>query len=154
MSQERIAAYLREQGIEPRFRRFDDTHSSQLAAEAVGVELGQIAKTICFVAGGDPVLVVAPGDRRVDVKRLRDYLGTKPRLADADTVLAVTGYEPGAITPVALATPVRLLLDRSLRRFNTFWCGGGSRDTIMEISLAHLERLTGGAWVDLCEGAS
>lgn len=151
MSQERVAVYMRERGLKPRFVTFSDTHSSHLAAEAVGCELGQIAKTICFVTSAGAVLVIAPGDRRVSTKKLRGLVGAKPKLAGPDEVLAITGYPPGAVAPVGLATEVPVYLDESLRRFDAYWCGGGATNAVVSITLADLGALTAGEWADLCE---
>lgn len=142
---------MQERGLTPRFVTFADTHSAQLAAEAAGCELGQIAKTVCFTHRDGAVLVVASGDRRVSIKKLRDLVGAKPRLAGADEVLAITGYAPGAVAPVCLATTVPVLLDESLRRFDSIWCGGGATDTILQLTISELGALTAGEWVDVSE---
>ncbi len=83
---------------------FDEsTHTSELAAKAVGVEVAQIAKTLMFLADGNPVLVVACGDRKINTKKLGKELGAKKvRFADADSVLELTGFSPGGVCPFGL----------------------------------------------------
>ena len=78
---------------------FDEsTHTSELAAAAVGVAVAQIAKTLMFLADGAPVLVVACGDRKINTKKLGKELNAKKvRFADADSVLQITGFAPGGV---------------------------------------------------------
>ena len=149
MPQQRILDYLAARGVDTQIRRFADTHSAELAAQAVGVAIAQISKSLVFAAGDQLVLVMVPGDCKVDQKRLRELLRAKPRMADPDQVLAATGYPVGGVTPVALATPVRVLLDRALGRYDVVWTAGGTGDTLMPLPWSELPRITGGELVDV-----
>jgi prolyl-tRNA editing enzyme YbaK/EbsC (Cys-tRNA(Pro) deacylase) len=114
------------------------------AAEALGVEVGQIAKSVVFRRKADEVavLVVASGDRRVDEKKVARIVGAIGR-ADADFVKAKTGFTIGGVSPLAHATPVVTLIDRELRRFGTIWAAAGHPNGVFPMSPGELELLTG-----------
>ena len=96
----RVSAYLDERGIEARVVTLDEsTRTSQLAADALGCTVAEIAKSIVFKAGEGAVVVVISGDRRVDAKKVSAHLGVKVGNADADAVKALTGYAIGGVPP-------------------------------------------------------
>ncbi len=118
--------------------------TSQEAADALGVEVGQIAKSVVFRRKADEVavLVVASGDRRVDEGKVAQIVGPIGR-ADAEFVKAKTGFTIGGVSPLAHATPVVTLIDRELQRFGTIWAAAGHPNGVFPMSPAELELLTG-----------
>lgn len=118
--------------------------TSQEAADALGVAVGQIAKSVIFRRKADDVavLVVTSGDRRVDEKKVAALVGPVGR-ADADFVKTRTGFTIGGVSPVAHATPPVTLIDRDLFRFDTVWAAAGHPNGVFPLSPADLERLTG-----------
>lgn len=114
------------------------------AAAALGVELGQIAKSIVFRRREDdaPVLVVTSGDRRVDEKLVSALVGLVGR-ADADFVKAATGFSIGGVSPVGHATPPVILVDEGLFRFDRIWAAAGHPYAVFPLSPAELVELTG-----------
>ena len=130
----------------PHAPTFLDTaaHTSQEAADALGVAVGQIAKSVIFKRRSDEVaiLVVASGDRRVDEKKVAQIVGPIGR-ADAEFVKAKTGFTIGGVSPLAHATPVVTLIDRELFRFDTVWAAAGHPHGVFPMTPAELEKLTG-----------
>jgi prolyl-tRNA editing enzyme YbaK/EbsC (Cys-tRNA(Pro) deacylase) len=134
--------------------------TSQEAADALGVSLGQIAKSVVFRRKSDEaaVLVIASGDRRVDEKKLRALTGPLGR-ADADYVKARTGFSIGGVSPLGFAPaddtgPPLLFVDRELFRFDVIWAAAGHPNGVFKLSPAELERLTGAPVIDVVqEGA-
>jgi prolyl-tRNA editing enzyme YbaK/EbsC (Cys-tRNA(Pro) deacylase) len=118
--------------------------TSQEAADALGVAVGQIAKSVVFRRKADEVaiLVVTSGDRRVDEKKVAQIVGPIGR-ADADFVKAKTGFTIGGVSPLAHATPVVTLIDRDLQRFDVIWAAAGHPNGVFPMSPAELELLTG-----------
>ncbi|HEY3726143.1 MAG TPA: YbaK/EbsC family protein [Solirubrobacteraceae bacterium] len=106
----------------------DSTRTAAEAAAAVGVEVGQIVKSLVFVRDGAPLMVLCAGDRRVDVKRL----GVTP--AKADQARAATGFAIGGIPPLAHDQELETLIDESLRRFATVWCAAGTPHDVFEVA--------------------
>jgi prolyl-tRNA editing enzyme YbaK/EbsC (Cys-tRNA(Pro) deacylase) len=126
--------------------------TSQEAADALGVALGQIAKSVVFRRQVDDaaVLVIASGDRRVDEQRLAAIVGPVGR-ADAQFVKSSTGFAIGGVSPVGLAGAPTLLLDRELQRFSQIWAAAGHPNGVFRLSPEDLQRLTGAAWADVVQ---
>ena len=126
--------------------------TSQEAADALGVTVGQIAKSVIFrrVADDAAVLVVTSGDRRVDEKRVAAITGKLAR-ADADFVKASTGFSIGGVAPLAHSKPALTLIDRELFRFGEIWAAAGHPNGVFRLAPADLERLTGAAVADVVQ---
>jgi len=148
---QRVSEALRRLGHDHAPRWLDvAARTSQEAADALGVSLGQIAKSVVFRRRADdaPVLVIASGDRRVDEQRLTAIVGGVGR-ADAQFVKASTGFAIGGVSPVGLAGAATLLLDRDLQRFGEIWAAAGHPNGVFRLSPDDLQRLTGAAWADV-----
>ncbi len=126
--------------------------TAQDAAEAIGVSLGQIAKSIVFRRKRDDsaVLVVTSGDRRVDEKKVAAVTGSLGR-ADADFVKAATGFSIGGVSPVAHTTEPVILVDRELFRFDQIWAAAGHPHAVFPLSPAELVELTGAPVADVAQ---
>jgi len=116
------------------------------AASALGVQLGQIAKSIVFRRLSDDaaVLVVTSGDLRVDEKKVSALVGALGR-ADADFVKASTGFSIGGVSPVAHTTPPVIVVDRQLFRFGQVWAAAGHPHAVFRLRPQDLAGLTGNA---------
>lgn len=147
----RVQAALSHWPTKASLRLFEEhLPTAQTAADAVGVELGQIAKSIVMFAGDTPILVVKTGDRRVDRQKVKAVMGGfKVRPASANEVFAVTGFVAGGVSPVGLKHRVRILLDTSLQRFAEVWAGGGVPEALLLMNVADLPLTTGGEFVDV-----
>jgi prolyl-tRNA editing enzyme YbaK/EbsC (Cys-tRNA(Pro) deacylase) len=126
--------------------------TSQEAADALGVTVGQIAKSVIFRRKLDEVavLVVTSGDKRVDEKRVAAHTGTLGR-ADADFVKSRTGFSIGGVSPLAHATPCVTLIDRELFRFNEIWAAAGHPNGVFKLSPDQLVQLTGAPVADVVQ---
>ncbi|HBC93572.1 MAG TPA: aminoacyl-tRNA deacylase [Pelotomaculum sp.] len=128
----------------------EDTSTCELAAAALGVEVGQIAKTLVFLADGQPVLVVASGDRKINSGKLKRLLAAaKVRMADPDTVLEVTGYPVGGVCPLALPQSPPVFLENTMQRFEVVYAAAGTPNSALPLNMRQLEIVTGGQWADL-----
>ena len=135
-----VRQFLTVHGLETRIHTFaESTENAYLAAQALGVELGQIVKSVMFLADGEPVLVLMSGDMNVDTKKLKKLLGVKKvRMADAETVLKVTGYPVGAVPPVAHRQVIDTHLDESLNRFAKIYPAGGTTSNMFATTFEEL----------------
>jgi prolyl-tRNA editing enzyme YbaK/EbsC (Cys-tRNA(Pro) deacylase) len=124
--------------------------TAQEAAAALGVSVGQIAKSVIFRrrADGAAVLVVTSGDRRVDEKRVAALTGALGR-ADADFVKAATGFSIGGVAPLAHSAPPLTLIDRELFRFSEIWAAAGHPNGVFRLSPDELLQLTGAPVADV-----
>jgi prolyl-tRNA editing enzyme YbaK/EbsC (Cys-tRNA(Pro) deacylase) len=128
----------------------DSTRTSVEAANALGVAVGQIAKSLLFLADQNPVMVVASGADRVEVARLSAHLGgAKIKRADADAVRDATGYPIGGVSPAGLNGTVTVLVDQALSVFDVVWAAGGTPHAVFPTTFAELLRITGGEPVDV-----
>lgn len=153
-SAQRVQDFLAARGLTCRVRTFpDSTRTAQEAADAVGCEVGQIAKSLIFrdAANDRPVLVVASGANRVDVAKVEAVLGVKLTRADGKWVKARVGFAIGGIPPIAHAEPLATVLDVDLKRYETLWAAAGTPFAVFETDAAILAELTGGRWAELAE---
>ncbi|MDB5742616.1 MAG: YbaK/prolyl-tRNA synthetase associated region [Polaromonas sp.] len=126
----------------------DAARTAQQAADALGVAVGQIAKSIVFRRKPDDaaVLVVTSGDRRVDEKKVEALVcldGRRLGRADAEFVKSRTGFSIGGVSPLAHAVPSITLIDESLFRFDDIWAAAGHPLAVFQLSPRQLQALTG-----------
>lgn len=146
-----VKTYLFGLGIEV-WEYEQPTPNSVKAAEAVGCTPAEIAKTILFIVGGEPVAIVTSGDLKVNASKLKQATGIKgkARLPDAGEVIQHTGYAPGGVCPFLLPEGLRVLIDRSMRRFETVYAAAGNDHSAVPITIDRLIEVTGGEEVDVC----
>lgn len=150
---QRVARALRDKGHPHLPVMLDDAaRTAQQAADALGIAVGQIAKSIIFRRKSDDVavLVIASGDRRVDEKKVDAIVGKTGR-ADADFVKARTGFSIGGVSPIAHAQPPVTLIDRELFRFDEIWAAAGHPHGVFKLRPQDLEQLTGAPVADVVQ---
>ena len=124
----RVKRFLEERNIEAELAELDEsTRTSQMAADALGCDVAQIAKSIVFVNSSVAVVVIS-GDKRVDERKLSNILGRKVSIADADTVRKRTGYVIGKVPPFPHNNSVKVYLDSSLKRHDAVWTAAGDTE--------------------------
>jgi Cys-tRNA(Pro) deacylase len=146
-SLERVRAFLSDHGLDGEVVSFDDrsTKTCELAADAVGCEVGQIVKSLVFVADGTPVLALVAGDRSGDTKAIGALVGAKSvRFADPETVRSATGYAIGGVSPYDLPKDLTVLLDDSLMRFETVFTAAGTPSSMVRVPRDVLFAIAGG----------
>jgi prolyl-tRNA editing enzyme YbaK/EbsC (Cys-tRNA(Pro) deacylase) len=123
----------------------EPVHTAAAAAEAIGIEVGQIANSLIFNADGEPLLVLTSGAHRVDTAKVAALLGlAKVKRADADFVREHTGQVIGGVSPLGHPKPVRTLVDVDLQQFDEVWAAGGIPQAVFPITYAELVRVTSG----------
>ena len=155
MSIETVREYFRGFGMEERIREFGVSSATvELAARAVGVEPGRIAKSMSFRLGEEAIVIVMAGDARVENPRYKAQFHVKARMLTFDEAHTLIGHDPGGVCSFALPEGVRTYLDVSLRRFETVFPAAGSANSAIEMSCEELERCSSGfaGWVDVCKG--
>jgi prolyl-tRNA editing enzyme YbaK/EbsC (Cys-tRNA(Pro) deacylase) len=123
----------------------DAVHTAALAAEALGVQVGQIANSLIFSADGEPLLVMTSGAHRVDTAKVAAQLGLQ-RLdrAKPDFVREHTGQAIGGVAPLGHPKPVRTLVDRDLAQYAEIWAAAGVPQSVFPTTYAELLRITDG----------
>ena len=150
---QRVADALLSLGVEAEIIEFSEsTRTAEEAARAVGATVGQIVKSLVFLAAdGAPLLALASGAHRVDVKKLEAAVGGPVARADADAVRAATGYSIGGVPPVGHPRPPRTLFDRALLQYDMVWAAAGTPNAVFPIAPARLLEITQGEEADLGE---
>ena len=144
---QRVAAALQEKGHPHAPRMLDNSaRTAQEAADALGIAVGQIAKSIIFRRKSDDAAV------RVDEKKVEAHVGKVGR-ADADFVKSRTGFSIGGVSPVAHATPPVTLIDQDLLRFDVVWAAAGHPNGVFPLHPSDLQRLTGAPVVDVVQAS-
>jgi Cys-tRNA(Pro) deacylase len=140
---ERVASFLREAGVEARIEEFRaGTPTAEDAARAVGCKLAQIVKSLVLDCDGSPVVVLVPGDRRADARKVAQAAGARrAKVAGPDEVRTATGFEPGAVAPFPLPRVSRVFVDRQILVHERVWIGAGSPNHLATLAPADLVRL-------------
>ena len=125
------------------------TRTAVDAARAVGCDVGQIVKSLVFVAGGKPVVALVSGANRLDEKRLAAVAGEPVVKADADTARTATGYAIGGVPPFGHTTDVPVFMDRELLEHRVVWAAAGRPDSVFEIEPDRLRELSNAVVMDL-----
>ena len=152
-STDRVQEYLTQHGVGSKVIELDkSTRTAQMAADAIGTELGSIVKSLIFVADDRIVLALVAGDRRADLTKLGQILAAnKVRIAKADEVREKTGYAIGGVPPVGHRDPLPTVIDQSLGRFETVYAAAGSPQAIFPVRYDKLCELTQGNVTDITE---
>lgn len=129
----------------------DSTRTAQEAADSIGCSVSQIAKSLVFKEKkiNRPILVIASGANRVDVKIIQKSTRLELEKADGKFVKDRVGYAIGGVPPVAHLEPLETLLDSDLMKYETIWAAAGTPFAVFQLKSADLEPLTKGKWIDL-----
>jgi len=140
-------------GHEVEVRRFPEgTKTAADAARAVGCDIGQIVKSLVFMADGRAVLALTSGANRVDTGKLAELAGaSEARRANADEVRAATGYAIGGTPPFGHPRPISAFLDRDLFGYREIWAAAGTPDSVFRTTPQELRTATGAGTADFKE---
>jgi len=148
---ERVAVALRAGAVDATIQEFPEgTPTAEAAARAIGCSLAEIVKSIVFICDGKVVLALLPGDRRADEAKVAAAVGAPhARVAHAREVVAATGFQPGAVAPLALRAVGAVVLEQTALVHERVWVGAGSDTHMAGISPSELQRLTDARTADI-----
>jgi len=147
---DRVRAALSSAGVAVRIQEFaTSTRTAQEAADSIGVHVGQIVKSLLFLAGQEPVLALVSGVNQLDVAGLASLTGAAVRKADANAVRDATGYAIGGVPPTGFPRAIRTFIDRDLLQYDVLWAAAGTPRHVFPIAPQDLVRVTAGTIVDL-----
>jgi prolyl-tRNA editing enzyme YbaK/EbsC (Cys-tRNA(Pro) deacylase) len=147
---DRVRQALSAAGIDPRIEEFpSSTRTAQEAAATVGTSVGQIVKSLVFLAGDAPVMALVSGVNQLDPLRLALLSGATIGKANADAVRQATGYSIGGVPPVGFPAPIPTYIDRDLLQYDVVWAAAGTPRHVFPIAPQELVRITGGRVEDL-----
>lgn len=154
MSVQSVRALFEQAGL-GHLVRYNEVVSDTVANAAAMLHCkeAQIAKTMSFLVGEEPIVIVSSGDAKIDNARYKAVFATKAKMIPYEQVENYTGHIPGGICPFACKEGVKVYLDESLKRFDVAYTGGGDEHNIVEVTIPILERFTGYVeWLDVCKG--
>lgn len=128
------------------------TKTSELAANALGVTVGEIAKSLLFIGGEKPAIVVTCGDKRIDTKKFKGIVGAKKvSFAKEEEVSSITGYTVGGVCPLDLPEPenVKVFLDKCLGDYPKVFLAAGTPYSAIPITIDELREITDGEIIDV-----
>ena len=151
---QRVMDAARERELEISTRRFPEgTKTAQDAANAIGVSVGQIVKSLVFAVDGEIVMAYVSGANQLDETKLALAAGgAKCARVDADVVRAATGYPIGGVPPFGHATQLRIFIDPDLLHYDEVWAAAGTWNDNFAIAPNELVRVSGGIVTDLKRG--
>ena len=153
MALEQAKKYLTEKGYADRIIELEESSATvQLAAEALGVEPGMIAKTMSFLQGEQPVLILTEGTAKVDNRKYKDTFHVKAKMIPFGEVEEKIGHAPGGVCPFGINEGVEVYLDESLKQFETVYPAAGNDHSAVKLTIPELEQIAGAkGWVDVCK---
>jgi prolyl-tRNA editing enzyme YbaK/EbsC (Cys-tRNA(Pro) deacylase) len=151
---ESVKAHFKQWNREAEVMEFETTSATVgQAAETIGVEPAQIAKTLSFRGDQDKaILIVAAGDAKIDNKKYRQEFGFKARMLTPEEVLEQTGHVIGGVCPFGLKNKLVVYLDVSMKRFDTLFPACGSTNSAIELTCDEIFQFSSATkWVDVCK---
>ena len=153
MSLEKAKADLDKKGfLDHVIELADSTATVAEAAEALGVEPGMIAKTMSFLQGDAPVLILTEGTAKIDNHKYKETFHVKAKMIPFDEVEEYIGHAPGGVCPFGIKDGIKVYLDESLKRFETVYPAAGNDHSAVRLTIAELEDVAGACgWIDVCK---
>lgn len=151
MSIEKCKEYFKQFGMEQSVLEFSVSSATvELAAQALGVEGARIAKTLSFMVGEQPVLILMAGDVKVDNPKYKAVFHTKAKMMTPEQLEEYVGHQIGGVCPFGIKDGVDVYLDESLKRFNTVFPACGSSNSAIELTIPQLEEFSNfKEWIDV-----
>ncbi len=151
MSIEKGKEYFAQFGMADRVQEFEVSSATvELAAQALGVEGARIAKTLSFMVGEQPILILMAGDVKVDNSKYKGYFHAKAKMMSPDQLEEFVGHQIGGVCPFGIKDGVEVYLDDSLKRFVTVFPAVGSSNSAIELTIPELEKYSGyKEWIDI-----
>ena len=153
MAIDKVKEYFKPLHMEDHILEFDVSSATvELAAEALHCEGKRIAKTMSFLVGEQPILIVTAGDTKIDNAKYIHLFGAKAKMIPGEEVEAIIGHAIGGVCPFAINENVKVYLDESLKRFQTVFPAAGSSNSAIELTIPELEKYSNFLqWVDVCK---
>lgn len=153
MSLERAKEHLKKYGLEGKIMEFDVSSATvEEAAKALGCSPGEIAKTLSFLVGEKPVLIVVAGDVKIDNSKYKVFFHQKAKMIPADDVEKMIGHKVGGVCPFGVLEGVEVYLDRSLQKYDVIYPACGNSHSAVKLTIRELEEASCyQEWIDVCK---
>jgi len=151
MSLETAKAYVQSKGYGDRIMEFEVSSATvELAAKAVGTEPERIAKSLTFMVGDQPVMIMCAGDAKISNPKYKAYFHKKAKMLTREEVNELVGHDVGGVCPFGIKEGVTVYLDESLKRFDVIYPACGSSSSAVKLTIPELEEISGfTSWIDV-----
>ncbi|MDY0236050.1 MAG: YbaK/EbsC family protein [Gudongella sp.] len=129
----------------------ESTATVELAAKALGVEPGRIAKSMAIRLKDEDIIILTKGDVKLNNRKFKDQFKQKAKFIKADEILEATGHPVGGVCPFGLSKPLKIYLDESLKVYDFVYPAAGDVNACLKIDVDYLQKVTDAEWVDICE---
>lgn len=153
MSLLKAKEHLKEYGFDNNVMEFDVSSATvREAAIAIGCKEEEIAKTLSFLIGENPILIVVAGDCKIDNSKYKAEFSTKAKMIPFEDVENIIGHAAGGVCPFGVNDGVTVYLDNSLKRFEYVYPACGSSNSAIKLGINELENTSGFTkWIDVCK---
>ena len=153
MSLENVKKYFESIGLAHRVMVLEQSSATvKMAAEAIGCKERQIAKSLSFLLGDSPILIIAAGDVKVDNKKYKAVFQQKSKMIPVDLIEEYIGHDLGGVCPFAVKPNVTIYLDISLKENEVVYPAAGSGNSAVRLTIEELEKYTDFKnWIDVCK---
>lgn len=153
MSFNKAKEYLKKYKLEDRIMEFSVSSATvKEAAEAIGCQEDEIAKTLSFLVEDKPILIVVAGSYKIDNSKYKSVFHTKAKMIPAEQVNDIIGHAVGGVCPFGVNESVSIYLDESLKQFSVIYPACGSSNSAVKLSIKELEKLCpSSGWIDVCK---
>lgn len=153
MSLKRAKEYLKEFGFEDRVMEFPiSSKTVKEAAIAIGCMEEEIGKTLSFLVGDKPILIVVAGTSKIDNHKYKEEFSVKAKMVPVEMLSEIIGHEAGGVCPFGINDGVEVYLDKSLKRLENVYPACGSSNSGVKLTVDELERISNiKGWVDVCK---
>ena len=153
MAFDKAKAHLDKYQLGDRVMVFDVSSATvEAAAKAVGCEEAKIAKTLSFLVGENPILIVTAGDVKIDNKKYKTEFHAKAKMIPFENVEEIIGHAAGGVCPFGIQEGVQVFLDESLKRFEIVYPACGTGNSAVKLTIEELEKASNyEKWLDVCK---
>lgn len=153
MSFEKAKEHISKYGLAKNILEYKDSSATvQEAAITIGCDEDEIGKTLSFLVGDDPILVLVSGKSRIDNAKFKKEFNVKAQMIKFDKVEEYIGHAPGGVCPFGIKDNVKVYLDESLKKHKVIYPAAGSCNSAVKLTINELEEITNYVkWVDVCK---
>ncbi len=153
MSIEKAREHLKQFGMEERIIEFSQSSATVAeAAKAANCREGEIAKTLSFLLGEQPILIVVAGNCKIDNSKYKQEFSAKAKMMPFEMVEDLIGHRVGGVCPFGIKEGVTVYLDESLKEYEMVYPACGSSNSAIKLTIPELEETSGfQAWIDVCK---
>lgn len=153
MSFDNVKKYFDDVGLADRIIVLEQSSATvELAAEAIGCEAKQIAKSLSFLVDDSPILIIAAGNVKIDNQKFKATFLQKAKMISGDLVEKYIGHSPGGVCPFAVKSDVAIYMDISLKQNEVVYPAAGNENSVVKLSLEELKHLSAiKDWIDVCK---